>query len=309
MNARTEPLEPQPRAPLPSPMALHHGGHVAHGAVRYVDSEGPGAPIVLLGGVSARAEWAWWPKMVGPGLPIDPHVDRIIGIDYLDVPTVDTRDQARAVVAVLDHLGLDRVRVAGGSYGGMVGLALGAVAPERVERLLVIAAAHRPHAMGTAWRTVQRRILDLAVRAGEESEGVALARSLAMTTFRSPQEFEDRFGQPGSADSGDASFPVDSYLAHNGEGYASRFTAATYRALITSVDLHHIDPTEVTVPTWVVGYARDALVPATHVEELAAGLPDLRDCTILDSVHGHDAFLTDPESLTPLLRRALEPRG
>lgn len=304
MNARTEILEAHPRAPLPSPLTLHHGGELAGCTVRYVDSKVDGPPIVLLGGVSARAEWTWWPRMVGPGLPFDPDCQRLIGIDYLEVPTVDTRDQARAVLAVLDHLGIDRVRVAGGSYGGMVALALGALAPDRVERLMVIAAAHRPHALGTAWRTVQRRILDLATRAGAEEDGVILARALAMTTFRSADEYETRFGGPGTIQNGEAVFPVESYLDYNGTKFASRFSAVTYRALITSVDLHNVDPATVTVPTYVVGYARDALVPPPIVQELIDGLPDCRSAHIFDSVHGHDAFLTDPEPLAPLVRRA-----
>ncbi|MEN0060746.1 MAG: alpha/beta fold hydrolase [Myxococcota bacterium] len=305
MNARTEMLTIEPRAALPSPLHLHHGGQVARGTVRYCCSESDGPPLVLLGGVSAHAEWTWWPRMVGSGLTIDPDHNQLVGIEYLDEPTVDPRDQAHAVVAVLDHLGLDRVRVVGASYGGMVALALGEVAPERVERMMVIAAAHRPHALGTAWRTIQRRILDLAVHAGAEHDGVALARALAMTTFRSPQEFENRFGQPGIVNAGDAQFPVDSYLNHNGERYARRFSAATYRALITSVDLHQVDPKAVPVPVHVVGYTNDALVPPSIVKELAEGLPDCRSLHLLDSIHGHDAFLTDPEPLAPLIRAAL----
>ncbi|MEO0603299.1 MAG: alpha/beta fold hydrolase, partial [Myxococcota bacterium] len=262
MNARTAFFHHEHHATLPSPLALHHGGHLEHGVVRFVDSEGSSTPVVLLGGVSARAEWSWWPKMVGPSLPLDPDRERLIGIDYLEVPTVDTRDQARAIVAVLDRLGLERVRVIGGSYGAMVALALGAIAPERIERMLVVAGAHRPHALGTAWRTVQRRILDLAVAAGAETEGVVLARALAMTTFRSPEEFERRFGQPGEVSGDEATFPVDSYIEHNGQRFAERFTASTYRALVTSVDLHRVDPVDVIVPTHVVGYRRDQLVPA-----------------------------------------------
>jgi len=305
MNARTELFRLEHRAPLPSPLALRHGGELVEANVRYVDSEAAGVPVLLLGGVSARAEWTWWPRMVGSGLPLDPDVQRIVGLDYLAAPTVDTVDQARAAVSVLDHLGLDRVRVIGGSYGGMVALALGAVAPERVERMLVIAAAHRPHPLGTAWRTVQRRILDLATSTGREFEGVALARALAMTTFRSPEEFATRFDQPGTVEAGDAVFPVDSYIAHNGAKFAQRYDTATYRALITSIDLHDVEPARVTVPTHVVGYARDQLVPPDLVEALAQGLPDCRSSSILDSAHGHDAFLTDPEPLVPTIETVL----
>ena len=309
MHARNELFRLETHAPLPSPLRLHHGGVVEHGVVRFVDSKADGPPVVVLGGVSAQAEWTWWPKMVGPGLPLDPDRQRLIGIDYLTEPTVDPRDQARAVIAVLDHLGLSRIRVIGGSYGGMVALALGAVAPERVEQMLVIAAAHRPHALGTAWRSVQRGILDLAIEKSAEEQGIVLARALAMTTFRSPDEYQMRFGQPGVVEAGEARFPVDSYLTYNGEKFAQRFSAAAYRALVTSVDLHDVDPADVTVPTSVVGYARDQLVPPDLVRELASALPDCPSCDILDSTHGHDAFLTDPEPLMPFLKPILTTTG
>ena len=46
---------------------------------------------------------------------------------------------ARDILAVLDARGLDRVSTVGWSAGGRVALALGALAPERVERIAVVA--------------------------------------------------------------------------------------------------------------------------------------------------------------------------
>ncbi len=293
-------------APLPSPLALHHGGELHDAMVRFADHGNPdGPPLVVLGGVSARAAPQWWKGMVGPGKALDPDTYRLIGMDYLTERTVDPRDQAQAVVAVLDHLGIDQAVAVGASYGGMVALALGVVAPARFERIVMVAAAHRPYPLGTAWRTVQRRILDLGLDTGRDAEGVALARALAMTTFRSPEEFEARFAGPPKVVDGDIEPLVDSYLTYNGERYAERFSAAAYRALITSVDLHWIEPEQVAVPVYLYGYCRDALVPEVLVRELAERLPQCAEVQILDSVHGHDAFLTDADDLDPHLRRAL----
>lgn len=50
------------------------------------------------------------------------------------------RDDARDLAALLDALGLERVRALGFSDGGIVGLLLAALYPERVERLAVMGA-------------------------------------------------------------------------------------------------------------------------------------------------------------------------
>jgi homoserine O-acetyltransferase len=49
--------------------------------------------------------------------------------------------------------------IVGASYGGMVALAFGERHAPRVEQLIVISGADRPHPMATAWRSVQRRIV------------------------------------------------------------------------------------------------------------------------------------------------------
>ena len=61
----------------------------------------------------------------------------------------------------------------------MVGLAFAELYPDWAEQLIVVSAAHRAHPQATAWRGIQRRILQFAVAAGRPEEGVALARELA----------------------------------------------------------------------------------------------------------------------------------
>jgi 3-oxoadipate enol-lactonase len=55
---------------------------------------------------------------------------------------------AMDVIALLDHLGIDRVDFAGVSLGGIVGQWLGARAPDRINRLLLASTAAK---LGTAW--------------------------------------------------------------------------------------------------------------------------------------------------------------
>ncbi|MEO0600798.1 MAG: alpha/beta fold hydrolase [Myxococcota bacterium] len=263
-------------------------------------------PVCVMGGISATAALDWWPGIVGPGGPLDPRAMPLVGFDFLRDRTYSTFEQADALLEHLDAQDIDQVRIVGASYGGMVGLALATIAPERIERLIVLAAAHRPHPIGVAWRSIQRQILDLGVDAGQEERGVALARALAMTTFRTPAEFDARFDGTVVRQGDDVQAPVDSYLAHHGQKYAAVHSAKSFRALTASIDLHRVDPAAVTVPVHLVAFVGDLIVPPDLVRELAELLPNCLSFDILPSIHGHDGFLLEIEALSPVLRQALE---
>lgn len=263
-------------------------------------------PVCVMGGISADAELGWWPGILGPGALLDPDQMPVVGFDFLRDRTYSTDEQAEALLAVLDRQGVERIRIVGASYGGMVGLALAARAPERVERLVMLCAAHRPHAIGTAWRSIQRQILDLGIETGQPTRAVALARALAMTTFRTGAELDARFGGSAERRGDDVVAPIDSYLQHHGNKYAEHHDAAGFRALLASIDLHSVDPAQVTVPVHLIGFVEDQIVPPTLVAELRRALPRCVSCDILSSVHGHDAFLLETDALVPLLCRALE---
>ena len=157
--------------------------------------------VVALGGISASRHVTacaddrspgWWQPMVGDGLPIDTNAFDVLGIDWiggagastgprddLPFPSIGTHDQARAVVAVLDQLGIGRVHaVVGSSYGAMVALALAERHGARVDRTIAISGAHATHPMATALRSVQRDIVRLGLETGRQYDAVRLpARS------------------------------------------------------------------------------------------------------------------------------------
>ena len=229
-------------APPFGTVALH--GSAAGDTVAYASYGPEEAPAVfVLGGISAHrfvcgkpdGTKGWWPGVVGPGVALDPERYRIVGIDWLGgagdsggpspiesgLPVVTTEDQAHAVAAVLDHLEIEKLHgFVGASYGGMVGLALGVLYPERVERLLLFCAAHRSHPMAVGLRVLQRRIVALSVAAGRETEGLALARALAMTTYRTPEEFEQRFVSSPSWEDGLPRFAVENTWTSRARGSA-----------------------------------------------------------------------------------------
>jgi len=306
-------------------LTLDHAG-TADVGFRF-DEHGPtDAPtVVVLGGISSSRHIlptaddptpGWWPGVVGRGFALDPTHHRLIGVDYLGAPggtapggSHTTTDQARLVLAALDALEVDSATVVGGSYGGMVALALAALAPDRVAGLVVACAAHRPHPMATALRAIQRDIVRAGIRNGDLLDAVALARALAMTTYRSVPEFEARFWGAASRDAeGVLRFPVEAYLTSRGAAFAQRFSADRYLTLSDSIDLHDVPVEAVTPPTVLLSFDTDAIVPPFLAAELAAGAPGIVEHVRSSSLYGHDAFLKETEDMAQAIGLLLDER-
>ncbi len=249
--------------------------------------------ILVLGGISAPAAPSWWPGIAGPGCALDTERVRLLGMSF---DGHSTQQQAEHILRTLDDLGIDRLHAAVGcSYGGMVCLALAALAPDRLQQLVVVAAAHRPHALAAGWRRVQQRILAFADDLGAPEQGVALARMLAMTTYRGARGLDDRF----DADS------VGDWLDHHGRTYASATSNARYLRLSRAIDAHRVDPRDLVVPLTLIGFDSDQLAPPWLLAELAGRAAGPVDLHILPSPHGHDAFLLEVDALAAHLRAAV----
>jgi homoserine O-acetyltransferase len=314
---------------LPGGLELHFGGRLDRVEVAYRLAGARGAPVVaVLGGISAGRNVfslqpgapGWWEDAIGPGRALDTDRYRVLGIDFLGgshrstgpgvgqvFPSVSAFDQARLLVALLDQLGINRFRASlGASYGGMVTLALAQAHPHRVEHAVVLSAAHRTHPMSTAWRSVQRAIVRYALDHGEGPRGLVLARALAMATYRSAREFEERFAGPAEATSEGFRFPVESYLLARGESYAAVYRPEAFVCLSESIDLHRVDPAAIRVPTTLLGVQEDQLVPLADMRLLRDQHGGNCSLTEISSIYGHDAFLKETEVLRALLARALD---
>jgi homoserine O-acetyltransferase len=299
------------RREVPFELALRHGS-TARVTLRYELVGSEGAPLVLVaGGISAGRhavssdafpERGWWEAQAESFGGC-----RLLSFDWigadgaLDRP-LDPADQAEAVIHLLDHLGIARLHgFIGSSYGGMVGLHFAARYPERVGALLAISASSAPHPFSSACRALQRRALAL----GDPSAGVALARAMAMLTYRTPEEFADRFAAPAEVRDGTVRVAAEDYLDVQGERHAGRMSAVAYRRLSESIDLHRVDPSELHIPITFVAVDSDALVPADDIEAFAAAVPSasLRRIT---SRFGHDAFLKEQAQVAALIAEFLD---
>src|SRR5947208_4181907 len=127
-------------------MVTDSGYADVNGVHMYYETYGEGTPLVLLHGgmLSIDLNFAGL-------IPTLAQSHRVIGVELQGHGrTADTDREitpaalASDVVALLDHLGLDRADVIGHSMGGAVAVELAVSAPARVRRVVPISVSVRP---------------------------------------------------------------------------------------------------------------------------------------------------------------------
>jgi homoserine O-acetyltransferase len=294
----------------------------------------------------------WWNGIIGKGKAIDTERFFVICSNFLGscygttgptsvnpatgkpyrraFPQMTVRDMVRVQHQLLAGLGVRRIAaVLGGSLGGMQVLEWALLYPEMVDAIIPIAAASRHSAWAIGWNEAARLAIlsDPGWNNGnyveQPARGLAVARMIAMISYRSHGSFQERFGR-GTAPGGSrrkndlfteipANFQVESYLRYQGEKLVNRFDANAYLFITRAMDLHDVSAGRgslnevlagVKARTLAVGISSDALYPTSEVKELAGAIPGARYAEI-DSIHGHDAFLIEHEQLNRILRSFL----
>ena len=328
---------------LPGPFALESGFRLPSVTVAYrtwgrLGPRGDNAVLVCHALTGSADVDRWWGALLGPGRALDPDRDFVVCSNVLggcygttgptslrpggqrrwggDFPAVTVRDIVRAQAALLDGLGVRRLRlVVGGSLGGMQALEWALLFPDRVDAIAPIAVSARHSAWCIGLSEAQRQAIyaDPRWRGGHyppddgPAAGLAVARQIAMCTYRSRASLEARFSRDEAANGG---FAVESWLHHHGRALVDRFDANTYVTLTEAMDTHDVGRDRggwrealatVNTPALVVSIDSDVLYPPVEQEELAAALPAGRLAT-LRSPHGHDAFLIEGEAMNELVK-------
>jgi pimeloyl-ACP methyl ester carboxylesterase len=131
--------------PLPELPGVQHRYETVNGIrIHYAEAGNPESePVVLLHGWPQH--WWMWRHQIGPLAEryrvIAPDLR---GLGWSDKPrsTYRKSEWVGDLIALLDKLGLERVRLVGHDWGGAVGLLAGLRHPQRIERLVVIAIPH-----------------------------------------------------------------------------------------------------------------------------------------------------------------------
>lgn len=269
------------------------------------------APVaIVLGGISAgRDIGGWWGEQCGAGRALDPQRLRLLSIDWIggadastgprngvDFPAIDSVDQAHALLALLNHFGISRVAViVGASYGACVAQQLAALIGSRLGRLVCIGAAHRASPWALALRTLQRAGITAAVDAQGREEALKRARQIAVLGYRTPDEFEQRFGDV------DAEHGVLGWLAGHGDRFAARFSAEAFLCLSASLDAHRCEPSAIAIATTVVAFDSDLIAPPRLLQDFATRIAGPVEFVNIASLYGHDAFLKEVGAVAAVL--------
>ena len=143
--------------PIPEVPGVTHQFVTARGARFHVAQAGDGDPVVLLHGLAQH--WYAWRKVI----PELAGQYRLFCVDLRGCGWSEgtrrgygTAEQVRDVLAVMDALGLDRVRLIGHDGGGWLGFALCLAAPERFSGFVAMNITHPWPGQATlirnAWR-------------------------------------------------------------------------------------------------------------------------------------------------------------
>jgi homoserine O-acetyltransferase/O-succinyltransferase len=248
-------------------------------------------------------------------------------------PVTTIRDMVTTEIALADRLCIDVwYATVGVSLGGMRALEWAVTVPERQQRTIVIGVGAQATAEQIGLQTIQMKAItdDPAFSDGDyygvgdgrgPVNGMRTARMLGHLTYRSEIEMHQRFGnrqQNGAVslavDRTASQFGIVSYLDHAGTRLERRFDPNTYLAINEAMNHHDIGRDrggvivamkQIVSALTVVGMEEDRLYPIRLQKSLVTMSPKPIDLQSVRSIVGHDAFLTDDDAMTAVLRPAL----
>ncbi|MUV90818.1 homoserine O-acetyltransferase [Halapricum sp. CBA1109] len=254
-----------------------------------------------------------------------------------DFPAVTVSDWTEAQRGLLDELGVPALHaVVGGSVGGMNALEWARRHPDHVDRVAAIATAARVDPQCLAIDAIARRAITTdddwnggdyyAEDRPKPTDGLAIARQLGHVMYLSKASMEKKFGRRSAGRDAVRTFPTDpaasffpyrdveSYLDYQAETFVDRFDANSYLYLTRAMDNYDLasgfesDAAALAAfvgESLVMSFTADWHFTVDQAEELATALRDADVATahhVVESDHGHDAFLVEPENVGPPLR-------
>lgn len=250
------------------------------GKTVYYETYGEGAPLLLLNGIMMSC--GSWKEFIEP-LSAN---NTLILLDMLDQGKSDKMTgpydhavQVRLVNALLDHLAVEKVGIAGISYGSEIGLEYAIAHPDRVERLMLFnaTAATGPWLgdIGTAW--------NMAAGNGEAYYYTAIPVIYSPKFYKEHNDWMEHRKS--------VLFPVFSDANFIGSMIRLTDSSANYDVRDSLKD--------VSCPTLIVSCQQDYLTPMDEQKYLAEHIRDSHYVIIPDS--GHASMYERPMLFTSLI--------
>ena len=319
--------------------------------------------ILILTGLSADSHAAshtkndtagWWEYMLGPNKAIDTNKWFVICVSSLGsckgstgpcsinpatkqpykftFPDLTLEDIANSAYQIVQTLSIEKLAcVIGPSMGGMTALALLLQHSKASHHMINIASGRQSEPFSTAIRSLQREAVlkDVNFNKGNYStdqwptQGMKQARKLGMLSYRSAQEWKERFPRSlrqRPKEPFGIEFPVEAYLEHHAEKFVHQFDPISYIYLSRAMDWFDAFDYKKTTSknpfeeikldsALIMGAQSDLLFPTSQQQEMAEFL-DMTDCqttlNITDSIQGHDSFLVDEDNYSQIVKAYLD---
>ncbi len=281
----------------------------------------------------------WWDGLIGSGKVLDidkyfvicanvlgscygttgpdhtnPRTGELYGKDF---PLVTIRDMVNAHELLRQHLNIDQIYLLiGGSLGGQQALEWAISYPEVPQNLCILASNAKHSAWGIAFNEAQRMAIEAdptfhsnAPESGKE--GLEAARAIAMLSYRTYSIYDEKQSET-NPDKIDA-FRAASYQRYQGTKLQQRFNAYAYMTLSKAMDSHNVGRgrggseaalRQVKANTLVISIGSDLLFPAAEQLFIAEHIKGASYANV-ESIFGHDGFLTEYEQIAPMLDKWL----
>ncbi len=279
---------------------------------------------------------SWWPGLVGNDYLYNPEEHFIVCANilsscygttgptetnpetnkpyFLSFPVVTIRDMVTIHDILREHLQIQKVHtLIGGSLGGQQAMEWAIQKPSLFKHLILLStnAFHSP--WGIAFNESQRMAIDMdptwknaSLDAGRE--GLKTARAIAMLSYRSYETYVETQSEEDSSKTDD--YKAITYQHYQGDKLVKRFNCHSYWYLSKAMDSHHVGRNresveaalaQITARSLVIGISSDILFPVCEQEFVAKHITGA-SYVCIDSLYGHDGFLTEIEKLDVVIR-------
>ena len=237
---------------------------------------------------------------------------------YSDFPLITIRDMVACHKLLQKELGIQKITIGiGGSMGGFQTYEWAVQEPELFDKLILIGTAPKESPWRIAIHASQRLAIeadptwkDESVTAG--AHGVATSRAIGMLTYRNHKIFEKtQLDEEEKVDD----FKSDSYVRYQGEKLVKRdFQGYLLWMLTKALDSHDLGRdrgglkkalSQIKADVLQIAIKSDVLFPLDEQRRVSTHTPNVTFRAI-DSLYGHDGFLTESKEINSLIKEFLK---